>query len=140
MSLHWLGLLHGFLFGLPTLVLVGHGLAACWGDTLGALKVHPCLRSAFRQRLALWSVLAWTSVISDGLCLAHLERPPTGSLWAWKIGSGLFGALLLTAITLRVRRGTFYQKHHRRLLFDLAMAEAGFLFAALFGALSHYFP
>jgi len=144
MKPHWLSLIHGFLFGLPTLVLVGHGLVVCWEETLDALEVRPHLRSAFQQRLELWTVLAWATVISGGLCLWCLDRPLTSSLWMWKIGSGVLGAILLTEITLQVRRGACWgktpanQKHN--LLLGLALAEAGFFVATLLGALSHYFP
>lgn len=142
MPSHWLGLIHGFLFGLPTLILVGHGLVVCWGETLDALEVRPCLRNAFQQRMELWTVLAWATMTSGGLCLWCLDWPPTGNLWIWKIGSGVLGTLLLTKITLKIRQDAWRQSstHPKRCLpFSLLLCEAGFFVAALLGALSHYF-
>lgn len=140
----WLSIVHGFVFGLPTLVLLGWSLLLFWQDYLDTLIVKPGCQKVFQRRLGLWTLLAWATVLSGALC-AWYVRPPLGkALWLWKAGCGVLATLLLTRITLNVRRqGNARQADPlwcRRTLQGLLAAEGGFLIAALLGALNHYFP
>ncbi len=140
MNPSWLSLLHGFLFGIPILVLVGHGVVVCWQDTLDFSNGCLNLKISLQQRFRLWNLLAWATLLSGVMCAWWRHQPLRGALWVWKIGCGAWGTLLLTHLTFKMRRWAQSGREREPALSDLVLAEGGFLIAALLGALSHYFP
>ncbi len=141
MSAQALGIVHGLVLGLTTLLGVGWCLMHFWQAHINWPIVTPACGGAFRKRVTLLALLTWATALS-GWALAGRSDAPWDLWLLWKASSGLVSALSLSLTALsawRVGDQGFGRRTWRvRWLSGLILAQGGGLLAALLGALSHY--